>query len=980
MRDILHSGLVDEQSLRVRIAALEAAANFLQVIEEPTERLQFQELNPTMLNVVSAALNDGDEESARNALELFVEFAEIDPTFLKPHLDMFVNAMITIATSELEAPTQQLGVEFLVTLAENKPGMCRRMPKFVETMLPVLLRMMLEIEDDEAWFVGDDDEDDQTEVRNCDVGEQGLDRLSIALGGKAIVPQLFAVLPNLLGNADWRQRHTALMSVSVIGEGCSKVMMPYMAEIIKTIAPYFGDEHPRVRWAACNSFGQLCTDFGPDFQKQFHADMVPNLCALMGNDVQYPRVQSHAAAAMINFCEGADADLVGIYLQELLTKMMGLLQSQSAMCQEQAVTAIAAIADCVKDKFAPYYSTFVPPLKDLLHASANQKELRNLRGKVMECVTLIGVAVGRDQFRDDARDLMEIMLATQSSEMASDDPQLKFVLQSWARICRCLQQEFVPYLAHVMPPLLRSASVNPEVSISDIGAGGAGVSTSTMPLTADMAAQGIVHVTESDGDGGQGGHGGQGGPAPLKSGEGWDVMVVGDKRISIHTSSLEEKSTACNMLYCYAAELEEGFYNYVDPVARLLVPLMKFYFHDGVRSAAWTAMPALMQCVRMHAEKAAEASGQPDNADRSGIATFFEFVFTPFLEAVFEESELHDIESLEVATEALGQFIATTGPGVIRDVHIAQCIRLAATLRQLVMERRKSRHEEAQGEDHDEEAQETLEAMDENDADVLLQVGELVGQLARHAPGDFLAVFSQSELPQLINEMLASPVARDRHVALCIFDDMMEHLNTHVLGMLDSMLPHWIHAAADPHDAVRQAGVFGLGLAAQFGENAVTPHVPQIFQTLQAVIEAPGSREGGAANCTENAVAAVGKVLQFQAANCGVPIESLLPLWLSWFPMAVDEVESKISYAQFCTFLEDPTYSAIMLGGEELVNLPKIYEVLGAAYRSDFTDDNLDTRLLALFVHMQATYPDHVTQAALAALPVEHQQNLLSNQ
>jgi len=34
----------------------------------------------------------------------------------------------------------------------------------------------------------------------------------------------------------------------------------------------------------------------------------------------------------------------------------------------------------------------------------------------------------------------------------------------------------------------------------------------------------------------------------------------------VRTSVLEEKATACNMLCCYADELKEGFYPYVEQV------------------------------------------------------------------------------------------------------------------------------------------------------------------------------------------------------------------------------------------------------------------------------------------------------------------------------------------------------------------------------------------------------------------------------
>lgn len=44
------------------------------------------------------------------------------------------------------------------------------------------------------------------------------------------------------------------------------------------------------------------------------------------------------------------------------------------------------------------------------------------------------------------------------------------------------------------------------------------------------------------------------------------MITVGDKRIGIKTSVLEEKATACNMLCCYVDELKEGFFPWIDQV------------------------------------------------------------------------------------------------------------------------------------------------------------------------------------------------------------------------------------------------------------------------------------------------------------------------------------------------------------------------------------------------------------------------------
>ncbi len=43
-------------------------------------------------------------------------------------------------------------------------------------------------------------------------------------------------------------------------------------------------------------------------------------------------------------------------------------------------------------------------------------------------------------------------------------------------------------------------------------------------------------------------------------------IYLGDRKLSVRTSVLEEKATACTMLCCYADELKEGFYPYVEQV------------------------------------------------------------------------------------------------------------------------------------------------------------------------------------------------------------------------------------------------------------------------------------------------------------------------------------------------------------------------------------------------------------------------------
>ena len=73
---------------------------------------------------------------------------------------------------------------------------------------------------------------------------------------------------------------------------------------------------------------------------------------------------------------------------------------------------MASVADCAKTHFERYYDSVMPLLRHLL-SSASQKSHQLLRAKALECISLVGMAVGRDRFRADAHEVMKFMQALQ---------------------------------------------------------------------------------------------------------------------------------------------------------------------------------------------------------------------------------------------------------------------------------------------------------------------------------------------------------------------------------------------------------------------------------------------------------------------------------------------------------------------------------------------------------------------------------------
>lgn len=73
----------------------------------------------------------------------------------------------------------------------------------------------------------------------------------------------------------------------------------------------------------------------------------------------YDSVHAHAAAALINFCEGVERDALVPYLDPIVERLLKLLDAGAdtgkpvkRYVQEQAITTLAMVADASETTFA----------------------------------------------------------------------------------------------------------------------------------------------------------------------------------------------------------------------------------------------------------------------------------------------------------------------------------------------------------------------------------------------------------------------------------------------------------------------------------------------------------------------------------------------------------------------------------------------------------------------------------------------------
>ncbi|XP_018655445.1 putative importin-beta 3 [Schistosoma mansoni] len=868
----------DPSSSELRAAGLRALAAFtVQNATEDSVLQSLRELVPVALQAIATAIQTDSEDDT--PLKALVDIADAAHKYLRPYLAPTLELCYKIlCNEELEETQRHLALEVIVTLAENIPAGVRKSATLIESLVGTLLNMMSEVDEEPDWADADtaEEEDDSS---NALTAELALDRLSCAVGGQHILNEIRRSVPNMLQHADWKRRYAGLMAISACSEGSSKQMETMLGSILDAVLPRLSDPHPRVRYAACNSVGQMATDFGPKLQKTHHSTVLPALVQTLNDTV--PRVQANAGAALVNFCEKVPQHILVNYLDDLVSKLEQIMNSKFQEMVEhgrklvlmQIVTTVASVADAAEKKFLPYYDRFMPVLKYIME-NATHKDLRLLRGKTIECISLIGLAVGKEKFIQDVGPVMNLLLQTQtqpdSESSDEDDPQASYMISAWARICKLLGRDFESYLPVVMPQVLRSACVKPEICILD---------------------NDEADDVESDVD--------------------WQVVKLGeDRNYAIRTSGLEDKATACQMLVCYAREMKESFAPYCQQVLDIMVPLLDFYFNDEVRSAAAECLPFLLSSMKVK---------QPEL-----VKTAWERVHKSLIRAVTNEPErdvvADHLQSLANSIEAVGKTYVTSD-------QLAEIRNLLDHLFHEHFEKSDERLAQRQNEDYDEFEEERLLSEKDEDEYVLSKMCDIVHSIFAAFGVEALPFFQQL-MVFCVKLLEQNRPWSDLQWGICLWDEIIEFTGTQSWQFHQFFLPTFVQAVHHQQPDVRQAVVYGIGVAAMKGGPEYNQILSDFVGPLIQLVEAPDSKSEENNLCTENAISAITKIMKYRP-ECLPPalggIDALIVRWLGWLPICDDTVETEHVYGYLCDLIE--ANNPVVIGPDNS-NLPRIVRAI----------------------------------------------------
>lgn len=674
-----------------------------------------------------------------------------------------------------------------------------------------------------------------------------MDRLANKLGGQTILAPTFNWLPRMMTSMAWRDRHAALMAISAISEGCRELMIGELSQVLDLVVPALSDPHPRVRWAGCNALGQMSTDFAPKMQTDYYDRVLKAIIPVL--DSPEARVKSHAAAALVNFCEEAEKNILEPYLDDLLSHLFQLLQNEKRFVQEQALSTIATIADAAEAAFSKYYDTLMPLLVTVLQ-NQNDKEYRLLRAKAMECATLIALAVGKERLGQDAMTLVNLLANIQANITDADDPQAQYLMHCWGRMCRVLGADFLPFLHNVMPPLLELAMAKADIQLLDDD---------------DQVEQ-------------------------MQNEEGWELVPLKGKMIGIRTSTMDDKHMAIELLVVYAQVLEAAFAPYVAEIMeKIAIPGLAFFFHDPVRYISSKLVPQLLSSYK-------KAYGAQSNELRGLWAATVE----KLIEVLMAEPA---IDTLAEMYQCFYESVEVVGKNCLTPDHMNKFIDSVQTAIEDYKDRVAQREEDRDGatpDDVEDEAEDTLIAI-EDDQTLLSDMNKAFHSIFKNHGAAFLP--SWERLMMTYEGFLASTDPTQRQWGLCIMDDVLEYCGPESTRYANYITKPLIEGCRDASPAIRQAAAYGIGVAAHRGgapwAQFLGGSIPFLFQVTQV----PEARNEDNIYATENACAAIAKILHYNAGTVG-DVQPITTQWVDTLPVTNDEEAAPYAYAYLAELMD----------------------------------------------------------------------------
>jgi hypothetical protein len=434
----------DPESVDVRIntlLGLSRLAMLLEPEEDPKALAMFQDAVPAMVTVLKATVDEGDEDRAMQAFEVFQTLLGCESALLQKHFGDLVKFMLELASStSVEDDYRSQALAFLMQCVRYRKLKVQAL-RIGEEITLKALHIVTELGDMSS------EEEDVTPARSA-LGL--LDILASSLPPSQVVIPLLKNLGNYFSSQNPDYRQAGILALGMCVEGAPDFIATQLHEILPMVLHLLEDPEVKVRAAALNGVARLADDLAEDVGKE-HARLIPAMIKnfdLAVADVQNAddernlsiiRGSCHAIDSLI---EGLEPEDAGKYVPELIPRFSKLLHHEDLKVKSAAISAVGSIASAAEDAFLPFFEQTMTALSPYVRIKDSQDEL-DLRGVTCDTMGKIASAVGAQPFEPYVMPLME----ASEEALHLDHPRLRetsYIL--WSTMAKVYEEGFSKYL------------------------------------------------------------------------------------------------------------------------------------------------------------------------------------------------------------------------------------------------------------------------------------------------------------------------------------------------------------------------------------------------------------------------------------------------------------------------------------------------------------------------------------------------------
>ena len=763
-----------------------------------------------------------------------------------------------------------------------------------EKVIPVCAQLMAtgdEDDDGNEWISepatlvedGVDDEDGNDEAAFAEtLMESFLQNLAGALGvALPIVRQLL----DASNVKNWRHM-TAGLAILESGLVAAPIALtPHAAEILQSAANLAGDQqqHPRVVYQAVRLLGAIC-ETHPSVCKDHGQTILERTAANLGSPIS--KLSSMASQVISSYCQcGGDEDdeeakqeFLLRFLPDILNALIGGPLSLSDVStgavtvRVRAMKATACLAEAAQEDFCPFYAHVMPGLM----ACAQVPQV-DIASAALQSLTIVGQAVGKDMYQNDAVQVMSWIIPALSSPSTFGSGEL---LSACARIASVLEEDFAPYVDAVLPSLYEVAKAPADISIEEGNE------------------QGLQNNAASD------------------DGEDGTMTVAipgrGFQRITINTTAILEKATNNRIMFELTKALGSNFGPKAQEAIEIFLPLTKFAYSADVRSTAAQALSALFDSACDYGEEVGDMS----------VPRHYLPMLSDTISEQIAQEDPSDIEALYALADSLSEIYYITyrfrnnalGKDMLQTLTMPMRVEVVKRCMKTMADccgRRDGIAKILQGNLSGDDEREDYTNQLQGEDGLLTPLVDSIGYLLKFSKAEFVPVFETHVVPMLGKYLSSISDVRASVAAMCLFDDTVEHCGPEAAAKYaPALLQGVLVVLADPSKYERdlvQAAVYGIAQMSRYAPKEVlSSNLQTIVHQLLQLTQGSKDDAGDGIYLFEIAISALASLVLFGPFTDlkFVNNTSVTDVFLRNLPLEQDEDEARICHAGLCRLVE----------------------------------------------------------------------------